>query len=110
MNEVRCAISVRLSFRRDGQDRAVGRPQVFARRLLNQLRRDLAELVLEPVDLRRVVVEQREGGEQVGAAEADELLVVGVEPRAALDERQLELLLGDRRVLQPRDLLVDRLR
>ena len=56
------------------EDGAVGRAQVFLRRLLDQVRRDLPELVFEPVDLRRVVVEEREGGEQVGAAEADELL------------------------------------
>ena len=56
----------------DDQDRPVGRPQILPGGLLNQLRRHLAELLLEAVDPARVVVEEREGREQVRAAEAEE--------------------------------------
>src|SRR5688500_19813790 len=79
-------MSVALAFRGNGQNRAVGRAQVLLRRLLDQRRRHLSELVLEPVDLPRVVVEQRERGEQVGAAEPDELLVGGIQARPPLGQ------------------------
>src|SRR5436190_20238849 len=70
--------------RGDRQDRAVGRPQELARGLLNQLRRHLAELVVQAVDAAGIVVEQREGRQEVGAAEPDLALVFRVEPRALL--------------------------
>src|SRR5690606_42059852 len=72
------------------QHRAVRRPEISFRRAPDQLRRHLAEFLLEAIYARRVIVEQRERGEQVGAAEAGEHLDLGVERGALLDERALQ--------------------
>ena len=45
---------------------------------------------LQLIDARRVVVEQRERGEQVRAAEPGELLQLGVEPRPHFDASAIE--------------------
>src|SRR3954467_10428019 len=55
------------ALRHHGQHGAVFGSQVLLRRSLHQLGSDLGQLRLDGVDARRVVVEQREGGEQVGA-------------------------------------------
>ena len=61
--------------RRDHVDRAIAGPQILACAVFcTSAGVTLANSVLEPIDARRVVVEERERGEQVGAAEAGELL------------------------------------
>src|SRR5215212_148141 len=56
--------------------RAVGRYQVFLRRLLHVRRRHLVEIGQDRVDPVRVVVVEREGGEEIRTAESAAALEV----------------------------------
>ena len=98
--------------RDDRQDGAVGRPQVLARGLLNQLRRDLAELVLQPVDAspgRRRTARTRRAGWRGRSRRTGSRIRRRARERM-LDERAVERRPWSTGVgLQPLDLLVDRL-
>src|SRR5437763_3231847 len=62
-------------FRRDDElDRTILRSQILLGRALKQLRRDLSKPLLELVDTTRIVVEEGEGGQQIGPPEPRELL------------------------------------
>ena len=66
-------LRVLAGLRFDSQDRAVRRPQILLRSFLDQRWSDLPELGFDVVDPLRIVIEQGEAGEHVGAPESIEL-------------------------------------
>src|ERR1039457_5389207 len=72
------------------KDRAVGRPQVLACGLLNQLGSDFSKLGFECVNAGRIVVEQREAGQQVRGSKSRERAEPIVEARSQLGQRAVE--------------------
>src|SRR3954468_8245310 len=89
--------SFRTSFRSSIDRGAVLRHQVLLRGLLNVRRCHLVQFTKNRVDPVRVVVVQRERGEQVGAAEArnDAALEALEERRAEIHLRLLQLLVAE---------------
>src|SRR5438270_13601639 len=74
----------------DQQNRAIRLAQVLLGSLLNRGRSDLAEIRLERVDARRVVIEQRKRCEQISAPEARELGQYVVHTRAHFSQAARE--------------------
>src|SRR5689334_11043012 len=84
--------------RNDGEDGSVGWREILSRRCHQQLGCHLGKLRLQPIDSARIVIEQREGGQQIGPAEAGERFDLGIEAGAQLHQCPRQLVLRDRSV------------